>query len=188
MESGRNGSMIYKITKKIKFILLLSVVLTLMCGCQNAVSPKDETGNNSDGGEVSQDGALSDEEKPIDYKALADELKGIIKDDTMTEMDSKLLSATYGIDTEKIEDLKVYLSSGSTANEVAVFSCKDENDVQSVIGILEDRVKTRKASYKDYNAEEAKKLENAIIGSKGRVAILVVAEDVEGAKEILNKY
>lgn len=201
-----------KAWKKLHLIMVLSVLLLAVAGCQNSTSSETEnnasqsedsaqnkdSSQNGDGAE-NEDGSQDDssgedgnsgseDAQNLDYAALADELKDLVTDDTMNEMQSEMIEATYGISPDILEGAKVYLSSASTANEVAVFSCKEEKDVQSVMDILGERVSSREASYKEYDAKEAEKLKNSIIGSKGRCVILIVVEDIDAAKEILNKY
>lgn len=143
----------------------------------------DDEDNNAD---VADDG--DSDAGAIDYEALADELNSIITDDYMTEMDMDMLEATFDISKDILSGAKVYLSSGATANEIAVFCCKDEEAVKTVMDSLEQRVETRETSYKDYNPQEAEKLSNSIIGSKGNCVILVVAGDMDAAEDILEKY
>lgn len=173
----------FKALKKSGFILLMAAFLIMACACQGT-SVSDSPNN---GGENTQD-STENGKQPIDYAALANELNSLIKDDTMSEMKEEMIEATYGFSPDLLDGEKIYLSSGSTANEVAVFSCKNEEDTKKVMDALGERVKSREESYKEYNAKEAEKLKNAVIGSKGNCVILVVVEDAAAAKEILNKY
>lgn len=183
-ERGRNYTMMHKALKRTGLLLLMAVFLLIGSACQGSSSVAPENEENTQ----DKTGGEEDENQTVDYAALADELKSLIKDDSMTELDSEMIEATYGFNPDILEGAKIYLSSGSTANEVAVFLCKGKDDIKTVTDILGERVKSREESYREYNAKEAEKLKGAVIGSKGNCVILVVVEDSDAAKEILNKY
>lgn len=169
----------YKIFKKTGLFMIIAAFLLVGSACRDTSSTVSNQG---------EENAQGSEKQPIDYVSLADELNALIKDDTMTELSEDMIEATYGFAPDMLEGAKIYMSSGSTANEVAVFSCKKEEDTKTIMDILGVRVKSREESYKEYNPKEAEKLKGAIIGSKGNYVILVVVEDYAAAKEILGKY
>ena len=181
--------MMYNALKKTGLLLLMAVFLLIGSACQfSSPAAPENTGEENTQDDTGDTGGEEDENKEIDYVALADELKSLIKDDTMTELDSEMIEATYAFKPDILEGSKIYMSSGSTANEIAVFLCKEKDDIETVMNVLGERIKSREESYREYNAKEAEKLKNAVIGSKDNCVILVVVEDSSAAKEILNKY
>lgn len=173
----------------------LLVVAMLGTGCGGSSSQEGNVAVEKDVTQTEQPEASKapEEEKDIDCDAMTKELVELIgelePEDEMTLLDDELVRSNYDtISGELYEDAICYLSSGATANEVAVFVCPDEEAAASVEQELSKRVESRTKSYADYNPKEAKKLEKAIIAKNGRYAVLVVAGDEEAAAEIIRKY
>ena len=96
-----------------------------------------------------------------------------------------ILSSTYFVEMDKIEDSAIYLGSATTSCEVAVIKCKDSSYVTEVAELFKTRAKNQKELYASYNAPESKKLDAAIITTAGNYAVLCVSDDISKAKEIL---
>ena len=114
------------------------------------------------------------EAKTIDAQALAKSLATEIKyDDTLKELTADEISML--VDLPEDVDSVMYAGSGSTAEEVGVFTAKDSN--------LDDQAD----SFQDYVPEETKRIGNAVLEQKNQYVVLCVSGDSDQAKEIIEK-
>ena len=122
----------------------------------------------------------------VDVNQLASELlEQVDFEDELTELDESMVSALYGV--EGAQEQKVYLSSGATAEEVAVFRFATEEEAQAALAVLEQRLESRRTDFANYMPDEAARLENAVLECSGCcVALCVSAGDT--AKEIISSY
>lgn len=124
--------------------------------------------------------------------ASADEIakdlaENAVTSDTLSSITSDILSSTYFVDMEKIEDSAAYLSTGASACEAAVIKCTDSGYVSEVKKLFETRVSNQSELFGSYNAGEVKKLDKAIIKTSGNYAVLFVGDDTDKAEDILSK-
>lgn len=179
--------------KGIYIVGVLMAVMTLGTGCGSSSSQEPAPSGSVGTTDTQNQEEADNEEKVIDCDAMAQELIGLIAkqepDDEMMFLDSDLIRSNYDTISEDLYESAVcYLSSGATANEVAIFTCKDAESASLVEAELSKRVDSRTKSYEDYNPEEAQKLKNAIIAKNGKYAVLVVTADNEEAASIIQKY
>jgi hypothetical protein len=122
-----------------------------------------------------------------DAGEVADELKtSLVFQDDMMEIEKDVLENYYRVTDEEIEDFKVYKSaSGATAEEIAVFTAKS-GKTEAVKNAVEMRVEDLGLSFEDYVPEEMVKINNAVIVTRGSTVALVVADDSDGAKSLLD--
>ena len=126
--------------------------------------------------------------KEIDVAKVADELNAsVITTDKLTETKSEMLGSIYFFEDGQVEISKVYMSGNATADEIVVVSCKDEETAKEVTDLLKMRVKNQKELFSTYNADEAAKLDKAIVKSSGKYAVLCVCDDYEKAESILKE-
>lgn len=106
--------------------------------------------------------------------------------DQLDTMDPDLMSYLYpDIDTADVSEQIIYVSSGSTAEEIAAFQAVDEDAAKRIEEALKARVDAQKESFTDYVAEEVKRLEDAVIVRNGTFVVLSVSGDPDTAKTIL---
>lgn len=147
--------------------LVMAALLLTACG-----------GGSGKGGDVS-----------VDVAALADELnKDTVTTDTLSETKESMLASIYYFEDGQVTESKAYMSSGATADEVAVVKCKDAAATKDVETLFNNRVKAQSDLYSTYKPEESDKLKDAIIKSAGQYTVLVVCDDYDKANEILKKY
>lgn len=124
--------------------------------------------------------------KTIDADALAESLvNDIAYEDTLSRMDADAVSNYIDIvdGTEGI----MYMSSGSTAESVAVFTTTDENSAKVMEGNVQMYLDDQKSAFEDYMPEEAKRIEDAVLEQKGNYVILCVSGDPDTAESIIDK-
>jgi len=126
----------------------------------------------------------------VDVTKVADRLKDEIKyDDKLVEPEAETIDILYpGLPQDKIKAKKVYVSSsGGTAEEIAAFEAADEDTAKAVETLLNARIETQKASFKNYVPEELKRLDNAFVVRKGNYVYFSVSADPDKAKSIIEE-
>ena len=123
----------------------------------------------------------------VDVKALAAELNQAITSDTLTQAAEAMIKNVYYLDDDSCAAADAYWSDGTTACEVAVIDCGDASKTEGVTDKFKSRVSSQKDLYATYNADEAARLDKAIIRSAGKYAVLAVVDDTAKAEEILKK-
>ncbi|MBP3872224.1 MAG: DUF4358 domain-containing protein [Lachnospiraceae bacterium] len=124
--------------------------------------------------------------KEIDVVKTADDLNSsVITSDQLTETKSEMLGSIYFFEDGQVEKSKVYMSGNATADEIVVVQCKDEDAAKSAAELLKTRVKNQTELFSTYNADEAAKLEKAIVKNTGKYAVLCVCDDYDKAESIL---
>lgn len=118
---------------------------------------------------------------------LAESLSKTASGDTLSAVNADILVSTYLVDAEKIEDSAAYLGTGATACEAVVIKCSDDSYPSEVKKLFETRVKNQSNLYASYNAGEVENLDNAIIKTSGKYAVLCVTNDTEAAEKILKE-
>lgn len=137
--------------------------------------------------------AACGKDEPKEVTAAADDIaKELVSDtvtsDTLTKASTDYVASTYFFDMNEVEDSAAYFSSATTACEVAVIKCNNPDYVKEVESLLKQRVDNQKTLYSTYNADEASRLDKAIIKTAGNYAVLCVSDDNDKADEILSKY
>ncbi|MBE7042967.1 MAG: DUF4358 domain-containing protein [Ruminococcaceae bacterium] len=129
-------------------------------------------------------------EEPIvsdyDVISIATNLKDAIAfSDNMGEIGSAMLYKTHGLDPEIMANAAGFIGGGATAEEIAIFEVKEKRDAVPVKQLLEEYVQTRKASFETYLPTEVPKLEHPFLFQKGKLIVLVIADDYSQAEEII---
>ena len=129
---------------------------------------------------------LSDNLKTIDSEALAKSLATEIKyDDTLKELTADEISML--VDLPEDVDSVMYAGSGSTAEEVGVFTAKDSNQAKETMEDVQKYLDDQADSFQDYVPEETKRIGNAVLEQKNQYVVLCVSGDSDQAKEIIEK-
>lgn len=122
----------------------------------------------------------------VDAEKLADALQqGVTFQDTMTAVNEQMVLKLYQLEEADVSALKVYRSTGATAEEIAVITGKDEAAAQRCRQALEARVEEMKSGFADYIPAEMTKLNHAYLETKGNTVILCVADDQEQVKKVI---
>lgn len=126
-------------------------------------------------------------EKEVSIRTLAEELKTKIHyDGELSQIDKETAIDIYNLGEINIADCVVYMSKGATAEEIAIFSTKNEVDSSKVEEALEYRVMEQKQSNQNFEPKDLKKLDEAVIEEEGNTVILCVSNENEKAEEIID--
>ena len=125
-------------------------------------------------------------QKDIDVSALAKSLvSDITYDDQLEQIDEDDVSVY--IDVPKKVNTIMYMGSGSTAEEVAVFTAPDEETARTTEEKVQSFLDDQSDSFDKYIPEETKRISNAVLEKKGKYVVLCVCGDSDKAKEIIEK-
>lgn len=103
------------------------------------------------------------------------------------EADSDMISILFGLDVNDFSDYAVYYSKEpANADIVVIFKSDKKKTLDSAKDILEEFRKSRIEDFKGYAPEEAAKLEEAKVISKGKYDIFVVMPDNEAVQKAIN--
>ena len=109
-------------------------------------------------------------------------------EDTLSEAQNNIFEMLYyGVDMNTVEELRFYMSTGATAEEVMVAKCTTEAAAETLTGIARERVAYLKSSFENYVPKELTKLENPVLRREGRYVILCISADDNKAKSILDQ-
>lgn len=130
--------------------------------------------------------ACGEKKQTVDIGQLADELLAQVEfEDELTELGDDMIPALYGV--EGAVEQRAYLSGGATAEEVAVFRFATEEEAQTALEALQQRLESRKTDFANYMPDEASRLENAVLRSSGCCVVLCVSAG-DTAREIISGY
>ncbi|MGI5893123.1 MAG: DUF4358 domain-containing protein [Candidatus Merdivicinus sp.] len=131
----------------------------------------------------------SEEAQNVDIEALAQELNtGINYEDPLEKLDSDMIGMLYAVDGMVTESV-VYMGSGATAEEIAVFACNDTDTAKNEVKpVVEAHVQSQIDAFEDYVPGEVAKLEKAVIRQSGKYVALSVSNDPDSANKILDNY
>lgn len=114
--------------------------------------------------------------------------------DHMSVADKDIMLAMYGIDESLVEDAYFYISTGATAEEVAVIVCKTENNavdqdsMNEIMSALDARVQSQRDGFTDYVPEELAKLSSPAMMMMRNVAFLLIADDTSRGIKAFEQY
>lgn len=124
--------------------------------------------------------------KTIDAEGLAKTLTtDIIYEDTLEQVDEDTVSMSISL-PEGVESV-MYMGSGSTAEEVGVFTAPDTDTAKETMEEVQSFLDDQADSFEDYIPEETKRIGNAVLEQKGNYVILCVSGDSDAAKEIIEE-
>ena len=129
------------------------------------------------------------EDVSIDLQAVGDALNAEVAfTDTLTQIPSESAVALYGLDAEAVVNAVVFVSSGATAEEFALWEAADSAGVEAIIEAATLRMASQAENYADYKPAEVPKLENFILKKQGNYVVLCASDDNETAETVLAEY
>lgn len=92
---------------------------------------------------------------------------------------------TYYVTMEEGVTGLMYISSGSTAEEIAVFQAPDKATASKMLSNVKEYLSAQRSSFADYLPEEAKRIDDAVIEQKGSYVVLCVSGQTDVAKTVI---
>ena len=102
-----------------------------------------------------------------------------------TEIDQETACILYGIDASEVTGAAAYGSTGTTAEELALFTFGTEEAAAEALKSLQYRIEDRKEALTDYQPQEIVKLDSAVAVQRGTSVLLVVANDYAPVTDFL---
>lgn len=131
-------------------------------------------------------GCGSSQTVQVSATALAEQLSTQIKfEDSLSKLDDNMLYTLYDIQAQDVQQGAAYVSSGATAEEIAVFDCTDSNAAGRVEAALKQRIDNQKQSYVDYVPKEMTKLNDAVLIRRGNQVALCICNDSAAAQKLI---
>lgn len=138
---------------------------------------------------ASASGAEEPVESEIDVKGLAQMiLDHVAFQDTLGEISRRVLYSSYGLDEEMMANASGFAGGGATAEEIAVFEVKNEDDASAVRKKAEEYIEKRKESFQNYIPEEMPKLNHPFIYTNGKLVVVCVADDYGDVENRIKEY
>ena len=126
-------------------------------------------------------------EEPYDAQDVQTLLEAELFSESLEEVDSSVLYGLYGLDAGLMSSSVAYLSTGATAEEVALFILNDAEDADTVQTACEKRVTDQIPACESYNPAEVTKLEGAVISVRDNTVLLVVGQDPAAVRDAVDK-
>ena len=133
------------------------------------------------------------EENPYDTNIDAGALAEYLADritfaDELTKVDNDIAYEIYGIEESAVSDIAVYMSTGATAEEIAVLTVKDDEGALLAGTAFNSRIESQKGGFENYVPEEIPKLENAVITQIDSAVVMIVCADTDEAEQAVDSY
>lgn len=125
-------------------------------------------------------------EKTIDTEKLMTSLLNEVDyDDELQQLETEEISNYMDV----VDGAKgvMYMSSGSTAESVAIFTTDSEKSADMMEANIEMFLRDQEAAFEDYNPKEAKKIDDAVLEQEGKYVILCVSNDSDTAETIIER-
>ena len=111
-----------------------------------------------------------------DLEALAETLlSDAAFTDDLARIDDDTVTMLYSI--ENAVEQYVYIGSGATPEEIALFAFADEAAAEAGFALAQMRIADQKNAFSDYNAWEMPKLDEAVVKQYGTYVVLCVSGD-----------
>lgn len=136
-------------------------------------------------------GKKTEEAKVYNFeaKSLAKEIAGQIKfEDTVEEVENDSVAGKYELENLKIDNMCVYMSTTATAEEMAVFVAKDDEELKAIEEKCNARIKSQISVYESYAPKEAQRLKDAYLKKFGNVLVMCVGSDAQTLDKIINGF
>ena len=103
--------------------------------------------------------------------------------DNLSKVSDALVISNYEIKEDYVLSASLFISGGSTAEEVAVFETDSPKNTDKLIKLIKERVERKKKDFENYLPQEMAKLNSPLIVVKDNVVVLVIADSPD--KEVI---
>ncbi|MGI6030749.1 MAG: DUF4358 domain-containing protein [Eubacteriales bacterium] len=179
--------------------ILLTLVLcgTMLTACGNDNSSTTDPSNSPSQTTTPGENMMDDAENMVEditqgageaIKGVADGMAGILmgvgdEAQSLTDVEESMWKDDYGIDANKYEEVAVKAApDGSEAREIILIRAKDEANLQEAVTDLENRKKQLEEKWKG-DETQLKRVQSAVVKTKGDYAVLIVAENAAEAEK-----
>ncbi|MBQ1351800.1 MAG: DUF4358 domain-containing protein [Oscillospiraceae bacterium] len=120
----------------------------------------------------------------VDIKTLPEAiLKQVKFEDQLAEINQNAIENFYDVPDGVTG--RVFLGSGATAEEIAVFQAPDEATAKTMAENAKQHISDRIASFENYIPEQVQLLDHAIVKQIGSCVVVCVAADTDSALQVI---
>ena len=133
-------------------------------------------------------GCIKEEKNNIaaDADSIAEALyNGLTFGEDLEKSTAEAAYSIYGIDSSLCTSAAIYVGSGATADEIAVFNCTDSEAAKTVLQAVNARIDYLKEGYSDYGPDQVPKIEAASVVSLGNTVVMCICDTPENVETIL---
>ncbi|MEG2720886.1 MAG: DUF4358 domain-containing protein, partial [Oscillospiraceae bacterium] len=105
--------------------------------------------------------------------------------DELVKINDNMVERLYTLETGTTAS--VYVGSGATAEELAIFKTENNDTKQKMLKNITTHIENQKEAFKSYIPKEVEKLEKSVVFESGNY-IIVIISDEPNAKAIAEKY
>lgn len=131
--------------------------------------------------------AKTEEPRNYDADIIADALNSKLSfGEALEKSTADIAYTVYGISPELCTKAALYIGSGATADEIAVFNCIDKASADSVYEAVQDRIHYLHDGYMSYGPEEVDKIDSAAVISAENTVILCICNNPDNAESVVD--
>ena len=130
-------------------------------------------------------GCAKSEPKFYEAEAVADALSiGLEFGEELEKSTAEIAYTIYGIDPALCTNAALYIGSGATADEIAVFNCVDDASTETVFNAAETRLQYLYDGYSSYGPQEVSKIAASSVIREGNTVIFCVCNNFDAVQQI----
>ena len=132
-------------------------------------------------------GCVKEESRNYDADVIADALNSDLSfGEALEKSTADIAYTVYGIAPELCSKAALYIGSGATADEIAVFNCIDSEAAKTVYEAVQDRIHYLHDGYMSYGPQEVDKIDSAAFISVDNTVILCICNNPEKAESVVD--
>lgn len=118
---------------------------------------------------------------------LADRLAAQVGfSDQMSKVENRTFYALYHVEESMVSQAAAYMSTGATAEEIAVVKATDTKNIAAIEQAMKERVESQKTGFENYVPAELEKLSRPVIKTVGDTVILCISDHNDQAERIIS--
>lgn len=132
--------------------------------------------------------ACSSSQKTADLPKVMEDMKAIMENKDMMDLDESDLMSYYGIEASQVKQFAVYIdSTGIKGDEIILIEGIDTDAAKSIKEKIDARYQEKENTMKTYQPEEYAVLKKSKVEQNGNYISLIVSPQGDDLKEIYNK-
>ena len=108
-------------------------------------------------------------------------------EDELMKIDNEMAFYIHDV-ADEVKDTVVYLGSGATAEEVAVFEAKNKAAMKELKEEIADYIDDKREEYENYIPKEVARINKTVIVEKGNYLVLCINNDNEKTRSFIESY
>lgn len=132
--------------------------------------------------------ACSSSQKTADLPKVMEDMKAVLENKEMMDLDESDLMSYYGIEASQVKQFAVYIdSTGIKGDEIILIEGADADAAKSIKEKIDARYQEKENTMKTYQPEEYAVLKKSKVEQNGNYISLIVSPQGDDLKEIYNK-